>query len=250
MPTDIPSFIWWFFSVIIIGILVGFVPAYLKPKIDEFLAKYFKSRREKLEREKREFEEQVNLLLTDVSEFIDLESDLLVGAIGIAMTLILSAITIFSFLGASIYITNSPEVQLCCGMGISGFLLCALFNQPLAVLWFVSSSGFYFIVMVGFGVFMYMRSRLLKLLDEYKERKREVKRQLVIESLSNEIIELDNELSNLQSKKVKTVKDEQEMKELDAKLKDAFTRSAGYDKELTKKLIEKARSIIKIEEKK
>jgi hypothetical protein len=70
MPNDILSLLWWFFSVVIIGIVVGLVPPYLKPRIDTFLARYSKSRREKLEQKKVEQEEKIEFMLSDSSEYI------------------------------------------------------------------------------------------------------------------------------------------------------------------------------------
>lgn len=61
---NISSWTWWF-SVVFVGLLINLSSAYLKPRIDTFLAKYSAGRRNKQEKERLADEEVVLALRAD-----------------------------------------------------------------------------------------------------------------------------------------------------------------------------------------
>lgn len=173
MPNDVPSFLWWFFSVVILGIVIGLVPAYLKPRIDDFLAKYSKSRKEKLEQKAREFEENVNLMLTDVGEFIYVDVRRIQIEILMATMIVIAFISLVIIAEGGVYLLSSPGFQSCTNPSI----VCLSPQQALAFLLLESFGYFFYLLgMFGLGFLAYSVVPLSKLLGEYRRRKKEIRK--------------------------------------------------------------------------
>lgn len=71
----------WVFSVIVAGIAVNLLSAYMKPYIDKLWGWYSESQRYKNERQKRTFEQRVQTLLKDDLGVLDLKLDLIYRSI-------------------------------------------------------------------------------------------------------------------------------------------------------------------------
>ncbi len=230
MPTDIPSWLWWFFSVVIIGIVVGLVPVYLKPRIDNIWARYSKSRREKLEREEIEFEKQVYLMLTDVAEFADVKIHDATLRIRVAIVLVFYISSAFLNQLLSYYINSNTGLNANCSNYYSWGCLSSLKDSGISNL-YVLGLGIFVSSIFFMGLDFYRTQSVKKLLDEYRKRKKEINQKLIIEKLKSEIIELEDKLSKLRSKKKKTTRDEREIKGLGQKLSRALSVKEKYDLE-------------------
>jgi hypothetical protein len=76
MPENLPSWGWWFFSVVVVGIAINLVSHYLIPYLDRYWEKRSETRRLKNEKKQREFEESVNELLDDPMQVLATENKL------------------------------------------------------------------------------------------------------------------------------------------------------------------------------
>ena len=64
-------FTWyWFFSVIIVGLLINLISAYMKPAIDKFLERYSEKSKDRNEKKHLVRMAELNLLLTDPSRIV------------------------------------------------------------------------------------------------------------------------------------------------------------------------------------
>ncbi len=61
---NVSSISWWF-GVVFVGVLVSLIAGYLKPRIDNWLTNYSKSRRNKSEKTKQEWASEVSRLQVD-----------------------------------------------------------------------------------------------------------------------------------------------------------------------------------------
>ncbi|WP_226704558.1 hypothetical protein [Microbulbifer elongatus] len=61
---NISSISWWF-GVVFVGVVVSLIAGYLKPRIDNWLANYSKSRKNRNEKEKQEWASEVSRLQLD-----------------------------------------------------------------------------------------------------------------------------------------------------------------------------------------
>jgi len=61
---NISSISWWF-GVVFVGVIVSLIAGYLKPRIDNWLANYSKSRKNKNEIEKQEWASEISRLQVD-----------------------------------------------------------------------------------------------------------------------------------------------------------------------------------------
>jgi hypothetical protein len=100
---DIKQPSWWF-TVVIIGLAINILAAYLKPAIDKIFGKISARRREKnLENRKRK-EELISLLLQNPLKILEYKLDLVYFSILLVFRLVLA----LAFLSLMLYIVAEP----------------------------------------------------------------------------------------------------------------------------------------------
>lgn len=165
---------WWFFSVVIIGIVVGLIPAYLKPRIDNFLAKFSKSRREALEQKAKAITERVNLLLTDTSELIHQEMEFTRLNISVAMWSLAILLGLMMNVQGVLLAATNPELLFSCVEHINLATCYQTSQGDMVLLLFWGGTGAYLIASSLLGFAMGRRKSKDELLSEYTKRKKAI----------------------------------------------------------------------------
>ncbi|MFN8383729.1 MAG: hypothetical protein U0V02_17440 [Anaerolineales bacterium] len=128
MPNTLISWIWWFFSTVLIAIIINFFTEYSRPKIDKILGRYSNKQKEKNEKYNARImalakeiysKSELSLYYYSAKTFWDnysLISLLVSVVVGIADVPILSLITIVSVKGtreiSSIYVSLETFLRL------------------------------------------------------------------------------------------------------------------------------------------
>jgi CBS domain containing-hemolysin-like protein len=105
LPSDATGWIWWVVSVVAVGILINLFSSFLYPRIEKAIAKLSESRRQKLDAQEREFQEQVKNLVANPDQIINLKIDLILShlravlyvALGLIAINLLPVVTEFVF---------------------------------------------------------------------------------------------------------------------------------------------------------
>lgn len=105
MPTDSSGWLWWFISVIVVGIGINLFTTFLYPCIEKAWARYSVNRRAKVQAKEQKFQRQVQWLVEDPERLGRLKLDLILYHLQILAALVL-AVFVYTFGQQMLYIST------------------------------------------------------------------------------------------------------------------------------------------------